>query len=364
MAPTRWSTWPASPSPRAAGPLRERPRSPKAGCCRQRSLVAAINRVDQARRRFWSAVRPSATTDRAATNRSPRPTSAGDDFLGRLSHEWERAALAAESGGTRVVLVRTGLVLERDGGALKAMLPPFQFGVGGPLGSGMQYWPWIHRADWIALVRFLLNRPDAHGAVNATAPRPVTNEEFSRTLARVIRRPCVFRAPAFVLRLAMGEMADALLLSGQRVVPARAQEMGFTFEYETLEPALRAILPDIPRHNHEGTKARRREDSFSQIFVPSCHRAIVVVIVWPVGSGSPATPSPPAPRSGRTPDARRVRASQPCAPSSCRLGPRQSPPRDTGCGDRVCRCAARARTPTMPARRRPFDRAPTPARRW
>jgi hypothetical protein len=167
---------------------------------------------------------------------------AADDFLGRLSHEWERAALAAESGGTRVVLVRTGLVLERDGGALKAMLPPFQFGVGGPLGSGMQYWPWIHRADWIALVRFLLNRPDAHGAVNATAPRPVTNEEFSRTLARVIRRPCVLRAPAFVLRLAMGEMADALLLSGQRVVPERAQEMGFTFEYETLEPALRAIL--------------------------------------------------------------------------------------------------------------------------
>ena len=167
---------------------------------------------------------------------------AGNDFLARLSHEWERAAQAAESGGTRVVLVRTGLVLERDGGALKAMLRPFQFGVGGPLGSGMQYWPWIHRADWIALMRFLLDRPDAHGAVNATAPVPVTNEEFSRTLARVIRRPCVFRAPPFVLRLAMGEMADALLLSGQRVVPARAQEMGFKFEYETLEPALRAIF--------------------------------------------------------------------------------------------------------------------------
>ena len=133
-------------------------------------------------------------------------------------------------------------MLERDGGALKAMLPPFQFCVGGPLGSGTQYWPWIHRADWIALMRFLLDRPDAHGAVNATAPVPVTNEEFSRTLARVLRRPCVFRAPASVLRLAMGEMADALLLKGQRVVPARAQEMGFTFEYQTLEPALRAIF--------------------------------------------------------------------------------------------------------------------------
>ena len=151
---------------------------------------------------------------------------AADDFLGRLSLEWERAAQAAESGGTRVVLVRTGLVLERDGGALKAMLLPFQLGVGGPLGSGTQYWPWIHRADWIALMRFLLAHPNVQGPVNATAPVPVTNEEFSRTLARVLGRPCLFRAPAFVLRLAMGEMADALLLTGQRVVPARAQRAG------------------------------------------------------------------------------------------------------------------------------------------
>lgn len=165
-----------------------------------------------------------------------------DDFLGRLSLEWEHAAQAAESGGTRVVLVRTGLVLERDGGALKAMLPPFQFGVGGPLGDGTQYWPWIHRTDWIALTRFLLAHPTLRGPINATAPMPVTNQEFSQTLARVLKRPCLFRAPAFALRLAMGEMADALLLKGQRVVPARAQEMGFTFEYETLEPALRAIL--------------------------------------------------------------------------------------------------------------------------
>ncbi len=103
-----------------------------------RSLVAAIDRVAQAPAGSGQQLRPSATTDRAATSRSPRPTSAGDDFLGRLSHEWERAAQAAESGGTRVVLVRTGLVLERDGGALKAMLPPFQFCVGGPLGSGTQ----------------------------------------------------------------------------------------------------------------------------------------------------------------------------------------------------------------------------------
>jgi len=166
----------------------------------------------------------------------------GDDFLGRLSAEWEHAAQAAESGGTRVVLVRTGLVIERDGGALKAMLPLFSFGLGGPLGSGSQYWSWIHRADWVAMVRFVLAHPTLQGPINATAPVPVTNEEFSRTLARVLRRPGLFRAPAFVLRLAMGEMADALLLNGQRVVPARAQEMAFRFAYETLEPALRAIL--------------------------------------------------------------------------------------------------------------------------
>jgi uncharacterized protein (TIGR01777 family) len=167
---------------------------------------------------------------------------ASDDFLGRLALEWEHGAQAAESGGTRVVLVRTGLALERDGGALKAMLLPFQLCAGGPLGSGTQYWPWIHRADWIALMRFLLVHPNVQGPVNATAPVPVTNEEFSRTLARVLGRPCLFRAPAFVLRLAMGEMADALLLSGQRVMPTRAQELGFRFTYQTLEPALRAIL--------------------------------------------------------------------------------------------------------------------------
>lgn len=166
----------------------------------------------------------------------------GDDFLSQLSVEWEHAAQAAEAGGTRVVLLRTGLVLERDGGALKAMLPPFKLGVGGPLGSGDQYWPWIHRDDWTALARFLLAHPSVHGPVNATAPAPVTNEMFARTLARVLGRPCLFRAPAFVLRLAMGEMADALLLTGQRVLPARAQELGFTFAYGELEPALRAIF--------------------------------------------------------------------------------------------------------------------------
>jgi uncharacterized protein (TIGR01777 family) len=206
-----------------------------------RSLIAAIN---------LAKARPPLLLSGSAVGyygpRGDEPVteteSASDDFLGRLALEWEHSAQAAESGGTRVVLVRTGLALERDGGALKAMLLPFQLCVGGPLGSGTQYWPWIHRADWIALMRFLLVHPNVQGPVNATAPVPVTNEEFSRTLARVLGRPCLFRAPASVLRLAMGEMADALLLSGQRVVPTRARELGFRFTYETLEPALRAIL--------------------------------------------------------------------------------------------------------------------------
>ncbi len=166
----------------------------------------------------------------------------GDDFLSRLGADWEHEAQAAEAVGTRVILLRTGLVLARDGGALAPLLLPFRLGVGGPLGSGTQYWPWIHRDDWIALVRFLLAHPSAAGPVNATAPTPVTNAMFARTLARVLHRPALFRVPTFVLRSLLGEMADALVLTGQRVLPARALELGFRFEYPTLDAALRQIL--------------------------------------------------------------------------------------------------------------------------
>lgn len=206
-----------------------------------RSLVAAI---EQAARRPGLLLSSSAVGyyGPRGEERIDEREGPGDDFLATLSVEWENAALAAARLGTRVVLLRTGLVLERDGGALAAMLTPFKLGAGGPLGSGRQYWPWIHRDDWVALASFLITRPEASGPVNATAPEPVSNEEFSRTLARVLGRPCLFRAPAFLLRLAMGEMAEALLLEGQRVVPARAEEMGFSFRYRELEPALRAIF--------------------------------------------------------------------------------------------------------------------------
>ena len=166
----------------------------------------------------------------------------GSDFLASVCAQWEAEAMRA-AGRARVVCVRTGLALERDGGALPQMLPPFKFGVGGPVGSGRQYWPWIHRDDWIALVRWAIDTPSVTGPVNATAPSPVTNAEFARALGRALHRPAFMPAPAFALRLLLGEMADALLLSGQRAVPAKAQGLGFTFRYSQLDDALRAIFP-------------------------------------------------------------------------------------------------------------------------
>jgi uncharacterized protein len=166
---------------------------------------------------------------------------AGADFLARLVVQWEDEAKTAASNATRVVLLRSGIVLAPDGGALARMLLPFRLGVGGPFGNGRQYMSWIHRDDWVGLARWLLSG-DASGAINATAPAPETNAAFAATLARVLRRPHLLRAPAFALRLALGEMADAALLAGQRVVPARAQALGFRFEWPALEPALRDLL--------------------------------------------------------------------------------------------------------------------------
>jgi uncharacterized protein (TIGR01777 family) len=165
----------------------------------------------------------------------------GRDFLADVGVQWEAEAMRA-SGRTRVVCIRTGIVLERDGGALPQMLPPFWFGAGGPVGSGRQYWPWIHRQDWLNLVRFAIQTSAVVGALNATAPRPVTNREFARTLGRVLRRPAFMPAPGFALRLALGEMAEALLLSGQRAIPAKAEQLGYTFAFRELELALRAIF--------------------------------------------------------------------------------------------------------------------------
>jgi len=176
--------------------------------------------------------------DRIATEDTPP----GHDFLATVCVKWEEAAMRAASSQTRVVCIRTGLVLERDGGALPQMLPPFWFGAGGPVGSGRQYWPWIHRRDWIDLVRFAVATPACTGPMNATAPHPVTNKEFAKALGRAMRRPAFMPAPAFALKLLLGEMADALLLSGQRAVPAKAQRLGYKFKYENLNDALAALF--------------------------------------------------------------------------------------------------------------------------
>jgi len=169
-------------------------------------------------------------------------TPAGSDFLAKVCVQWEADAMRAASDRTRVVCVRTGLPLGRDGGALPPLLPPFWFGVGGPIGGGRQYWPWIHRADWVALVRWAIHTPAVTGPINATGPTPATNAEFARALGRAMHRPAFMPAPAFAMRILLGEMADALVLSGQRAVPAKAERLGFGFRYETVRDALSALF--------------------------------------------------------------------------------------------------------------------------
>jgi uncharacterized protein (TIGR01777 family) len=165
----------------------------------------------------------------------------GNDFLAQLCVEWEQEAAKAARPGTRVVPLRTGVALERSGGALPEMMKPFRFFVGGPLGSGRQYLSWIHRLDWIEIVRWIVVTPSVVGPVNATAPHPVTSREFSRALGRAMRRPSVLPVPGFALKLAVGEFAESLL-AGQRVIPARAEKEGYHFRYPDLQQAFRGIF--------------------------------------------------------------------------------------------------------------------------
>jgi uncharacterized protein (TIGR01777 family) len=205
-----------------------------------RSLVAAIHRVATPPAVFISASAVGYYGPRGSEIVTEE-AEAGTDFMARVCVQWEREA-ARVGGGTRLVCVRSGLVLERDGGALSPMLRPFWFGVGGPVGSGRQFWPWIHRADWIALVRWAIDTSAVAGPLNAAAPEPVTNADFARALGRAMRRPAFMPAPAFALRLLLGEMADGLLLSGQRAVPAKAERLGFQFKYRNLADALASLF--------------------------------------------------------------------------------------------------------------------------
>jgi uncharacterized protein (TIGR01777 family) len=165
----------------------------------------------------------------------------GEDFLAKLSGDWEAEALKARDKGARVALMRFGIVLGQGGGALAKMIPAFKFFVGGPLGSGRHWFPWIHIADLEAATRFLLQTPDAEGAFNFCAPEAVRYKTFTTILGQQLGRPSFMKTPAFVLKMLAGEMGAAML-SSQRAVPARLQEAGFSFQYPELSAALEEIV--------------------------------------------------------------------------------------------------------------------------
>ena len=169
-------------------------------------------------------------------------SAAGTDFLAGVAQEWEAAAGAARDAGVRVVLLRSGIVLNPHGGALEKLLPPFRLGVGGPLGSGRQWMSWIALDDHLRAMEHALATTGLHGPVNFVAPNPVTNAEFAATLGRALGRPALVPVPAFALELLYGEMARATLLAGQRVLPKALLRSGFHFEHPTLEDALRFEL--------------------------------------------------------------------------------------------------------------------------
>ena len=166
----------------------------------------------------------------------------GTDFLAGLAHEWEAEALKAEALGIRVVVARFGIILAQHGGALAKMLLPFKLGAGGWLGSGRQWMSWITLEDVVGVIQFALENGAVRGAMNVVVPSAVQNSEFTKALAKTLHRPALFPAPAFALRLALGEMADALLLSSQRVAPKNLQQLGYSFLHSDLPSALSAVL--------------------------------------------------------------------------------------------------------------------------
>jgi uncharacterized protein (TIGR01777 family) len=181
------------------------------------------------------------TGDREVTEDAP----AGKDFLADVCRVWEAAARPAEDAGTRVVLLRTGLPLDEHGGLLKPQMLPFRMGVGGKIGDGRQWVPWIAMADWLDAVGFLLHRDDVAGPVNVVGPEPVTNATFTDVFGRVLRRPTIMPIPGIALKIALGGFAGEALKS-QRVLPAVLSRAGFTWRFPTLEAALRAALEREP----------------------------------------------------------------------------------------------------------------------
>jgi uncharacterized protein len=206
-----------------------------------RLLVAALSELPESDRPEVL-VSQSATgfygpsEDRELDEQAP----AGNDFLAQVVNAWEQEAQAAEPL-MRVVRTRTGVVLTPSGGALAQMLPFFRAGLGGPVAGGRQFMPWIHLTDVVSAQLFCIDHPPATGAINVTSPNPVTNAEFAHVLGRVLHRPAVVPAPAVALRLRFGDMAQ-IVITGQRVIPARLRDLDFSFQQPLLEPALRDVL--------------------------------------------------------------------------------------------------------------------------
>lgn len=206
-----------------------------------RALVQAIEKAAHKPKVFVNASAVGYYGDRDGDDLDENSTK-GEGFLSDVCAQWEAEARKAEDFGVRTAIVRIGIVLEREGGALSKFIPPFKMFVGGPLGSGKQWMSWIHRDDLIRLIAFIIENKEARGVFNATAPNPVTMKEFAKTLGHVMGRPSLFPVPGFVLKLKMGQMADEMLLSGQKVLPKRAEEIGYQFEYGNLELALKTIF--------------------------------------------------------------------------------------------------------------------------
>ena len=166
---------------------------------------------------------------------------AGSDFLASVCKDWEASTAELDNMGVRRVIIRTGVVLDKNGGALPKMVMPVKMFVGGPLGSGKQYFPWIHLQDEVAAIRWLIENPNAHGVYNLSAPQPLTNKNFTHAIGKVLGRPMLMPVPAFVMQTLFGEMAT-LLLDGQREMPMRLVKEGFKFKFTNAEAALRDVL--------------------------------------------------------------------------------------------------------------------------
>ena len=246
---------------------------------------ALVERMDGLRRRPQTFISMSGSAvygdrgDEILTEASSLGTT--DGFLVGLSGEWEAAARAAEKLGTRVVLLRTGAVLGRDGGILARIGLPFRFGLGARLGSGHQYFPWVHLADLIGIIEWAAAHEDLSGPVNVVAPEPATNGEFTDALARAQGHRARLAVPAFALKLAMGDMAGEMLLSGQRMSPVRALQSGFQFRYPLLAEALAEALGPPPAAGDDAVHGTER------------------ALDGPDGPGVPSSPGGPSGAPGR-----------------------------------------------------------------